>query len=92
LGFAVWVDENEQVVWAQGTHEYRPIGAAVVAICDQFRLRDFRQSLKRPLAVHRLFVGFFGSLEAVNEYVRTPHDERSFRRKRSFRPTPAHLI
>ena len=87
MGFAVWVDEKEQVVWAQGTHEYRPMGAAVMALQDQFRPRDFRQSLKRPADIHNRFVGFFASLEAVNEYMQSPPNQ-----KRSFRPTPAHLI
>ena len=85
MGFAVWADKEEKVMWAQGTHEYRPMGAAVVAISDQFRPRDFRQSLKRPAALAKSFVGFFGSIEAVNEYMRGGES-------RSFRPTPAHLI
>lgn len=87
MGFAVWVDADEKVIWAQGTHEYRPMGAAVIALRDQFRARDFRQSLKRPRGVDKQFAGFFASLEAVNEFVRAPQSQ-----KRSFRPTPAHLI
>jgi hypothetical protein len=87
VGFAVWVDEQEQVVWAQGTHEYRPMGSAVIAFQDQFRPRDFRQSLRRPSTISNRFVGFFGSLESVNEYMHSPHHQ-----KRSFRPTPGHLI
>jgi hypothetical protein len=85
MGFAVWVDEAEKVVWAHGTHEYRPMGAAVIALGGQFRPRDFRQSLKRPRRIDKRFAGFFGSLEAVNDYMRD-------HRKRSYRPTPAHLI
>lgn len=85
MGFAVWIDERERVVWAQGTHEYRPMGTAVVAMLDQFRPRDFRQSLKRPLSLQPYFAGFFGSLETVNEYLRDDKDRR-------FRPTPAHLL
>jgi hypothetical protein len=85
LGFAVWVDEQEQVIWAQGTHEYRPMGAAVVALTSQFRRADFRQSLKPPPALNRLFVGFFASLETVNHFV-------GDHRKRRFRNTPAHLL
>jgi hypothetical protein len=61
------------------------MGTAVIAIRDQFRPRDFRQSLKRPKTVNKLFAGFFGSLEAVNEYVRN-------QKRRSLRRTPAHLI
>jgi len=86
LGFAVWIDEQEQVIWAQGTHEYRPLGAAAIALRDQFRRRDFRQSLKRPAAVGKLFVGFFGSLEEVNHYL------GDHTRERRFRSTPAHLL
>jgi hypothetical protein len=86
LGFAVWIDKQEQVVWAQGTHEYRPMGAAVVAVSDLFRARDFRQSRQRPSDVNRLFVGFFASLEEVNRYL---GDDSKTRR---FRETPAHLI
>jgi hypothetical protein len=85
LGFAVWLDEQEQVIWAQGTHEYRPMGAAVVALSSQFRRADFRQSLKPLPALDRLFVGFFGSLEDVNHFVRD-------HKKRRFRHTPAHLL
>jgi hypothetical protein len=69
MGFAVWLDERERVAWAQGTHEYRPMGTAAVAICGQFRPRDFRISLKRPANLATSFVGFFGSLETVNEYL-----------------------
>jgi hypothetical protein len=85
MGFAVWVDEAEQVVWAQGTHEYRPMGTAVIALADQFRRRDFRQSLRRPASVNSLFAGFFGSLETVNQFMR---DDK----KRRYRSTPAHLL
>jgi hypothetical protein len=84
MGFAVWVDEQTQTAWAQGTHEYRPMGTAVIAITDQFRHRDFRQSRRTPAHLRGAFVGFFGSLETVNEYLRSAdHRRRS--------ETPAHL-
>jgi len=86
LGFALWIDESEQVAWAQGTHEYRPMGMAVVALRTQFRHRDFRQSLKRPASLQKQFAGFFGSLEEVNRYV-SDHGSR-----RRYRATPAHLL
>ena len=85
MGFAVWVDMNDEVVWAQGTHEYRPMGTAVVAVCDQFRPGDFRQALKRPRSLDHLFAGFFASLGTVNQFMRD-HG------KRQLRPTPAHLL
>jgi len=48
MGFALWIDRAGGLAWAQGTHEYRPMGAAVIASTDQFRHRDFRQRRRRP--------------------------------------------
>jgi len=84
MGFAVWVDEEGRTAWAEGTHEYRPMGTAVIAITDQFRHRDFRQKCRSPTHLGGSFVGFFGSLETVNEYLRSATPRR-------LRPTPAHL-
>ena len=85
MGFAVWVDPERRVVWARGTHEYRPMGAAVIAITDQFRARDFRTTRQVPPGVSAGFAGFFGSLEEVNARLRSAEPWR-------FRPTPAHLL
>lgn len=85
MGFALWIDEADGVAWAQGTHEYRPMGTAVVAVTDQFRHRDFRGPRKRPRRLYRGFVGFFGSLEEVNVGLRD-------RRRLRLRTTPAHLL
>jgi hypothetical protein len=30
MGFALWMED--EVAWAQGTHEYRPMGSAAMAI------------------------------------------------------------
>ncbi len=84
MGFAVWLDEENRTAWAQGTHEYRPMGAAVIAMSDQFRHRDFRQTRRPPAHLRVAFVGFFGSLETVNEYLRSATPRRR-------RLTPAHL-
>jgi hypothetical protein len=84
MGFAVWIDGGERVAWAQGTHEYRPMGTAVVALSDHFRHRDFRQARGAPSHLHDCFAGFFGSLETVNEYLHSGQ-------KRKFQRTPAHL-
>jgi hypothetical protein len=83
MGFALWIDRPNGVAWAQGTHEYRPMGSAVLSITDQFRSRDFRSA--RPIPKHLLnsFAGFFGSLEEVNVYLKNP--------RRPARTTPAHL-
>jgi hypothetical protein len=60
------------------------MGAAVIALSDQFRRADFSQTRKVPRALESQFAGFFGSLETVNEYL---HGAR----KRKRRSTPAHL-
>jgi hypothetical protein len=71
LGFALWLDRKNGVAWAQGTQEYRPMGAAVIAIKGQFRNRDFRQTQERPRDLEDSFAGFFGSLEEINVFLRS---------------------
>jgi hypothetical protein len=71
MGFAVWLDRANGLAWAQGTQEYRPMGAAVIAITGQFRHRDFHSRRGRPLHLTNAFAGFFGSLEEVNEFLRS---------------------
>jgi hypothetical protein len=85
MGFAVWIDAENGLAWAQGTHEYRPMGSAVIASTDQFRHRDFRSRRLPPAHLRRSFVGFFGSLEEVNVRLRM---QRKWRR----RATPGHLL
>jgi hypothetical protein len=85
MGFALWIDREGGLAWAQGTHEYRPMGAAAIASTDQFRHRDFRQTLRRPANLSGSFAGFFGSLEEVNLRLRS-------RQKWKLRATPAHLL
>ena len=58
------------MAWAQGTHEYKPMGAAVVAKSDLFRGRDFSPWRKPPGRREQNYVGLFGSLEDLNEYLR----------------------
>ena len=89
MGFAVWIDAENGLAWAQGTHEYRPLGTAVIASTDQFRHRDFRSSRRPPARLRPSFVGFFGSLEELNIRLRL-HQKKP--RKWRRRPTPAHLL
>jgi len=89
MGFAVWIDAENGLAWAQGTHEYRPMGSAVIASTDQFRHRDFRHSRRPPAHLRRSFVGFFGSLEEVNVRLRA---HRRTPRKWKPQATPAHLL
>jgi hypothetical protein len=84
MGFAVWINRRGTLAWARGTHEYRPMGTAVIAGSDQFRHRDFQQTRKRPADLDKCFIGFFGSLEEVNVTLRK---QPAWNR----RPTPAHL-
>jgi hypothetical protein len=81
MGFALWIDSESSVAWAQGTHEYRPLGAAVIGISDQFRPRDFRPRRKCPSRLDRAFVGLFGSLEEVNEYLKRNRRGRKSRKR-----------
>jgi hypothetical protein len=84
MGFALWIDAGNGLAWAQGTHEYRPMGSAVIASTDQFRPREFRKARRPPAHLSRSFVGFFGSLEEVNVSLKL-HKWRC-------RATPAHLL
>jgi hypothetical protein len=70
MGFALWIDADADLAWAQGTHEYRPMGTAVISRTDQFRHRDFLQTRQRPAYLENSFVGFFGSLEDLNARLR----------------------
>ena len=63
------------------------MGAAVVALTDQFRPRDFRSLRGVPPHLRNCFAGFFGSLEEVNEHLRA----RRRPRPRELRPTPSHV-
>lgn len=76
MGFALWLDREHGLAWAQGTQEYRPMGAAVIAIRGQFRNRDFEQTRERPAHLERAFVGFFGSLEEVNVFLESGGERR----------------
>jgi hypothetical protein len=69
MGFALWIDRPNRLAWAQGTQEYRPMGAAVIAVTGQLRHRDFDRQRRAPVQLQDSFVGFFGSLEEVNQYL-----------------------
>jgi hypothetical protein len=84
MGFAVWIDAESRLAWAQGTHEYHPMGTAVIARTDQFRHRDFRPGRRRPAHLEHSFVGFFGSLEDLNASLRAEPEWK-------LQSTPGHL-
>jgi hypothetical protein len=68
VGFYLWLDDD--LAWAQGTYEYRPMGTAVIAATDLFRRRDFdpRRKLQAPRTAR--FAGQFASLGHLNGELR----------------------
>jgi len=74
MGFALWTSTDEAI--AAGTHEYRPMGCAVIARNGQFRARDFRRDRRAPDRRSPAFIGLFGSLEEVNVYLSRDADAK----------------
>ena len=64
MGFYLWLDGD--LAWAQGTYEYRPMGAAVISANDLFRRRDFSARRKAVGARNTDFVGQFASIGHLN--------------------------
>jgi len=69
MGFALWIDGD--LAWAQGTHEYRPMGVAVVGASGTFTPRDFRARRRAPLHDPSRFVGYFASIGHLNQHLET---------------------
>lgn len=68
MGFALWIEHD--TAWCVGTHEYRPMGVAVIAATSLFSARDFHP--RRPAPAERSaahFRGLFASLPDVNFYL-----------------------
>jgi hypothetical protein len=84
MGFALWIDGGSGLAWAQGTHEYRPMGTAVIGVAGQFRHADFTRMHRRPKELEWCFAGFFGSLEEMNATLRQAPEW-------NLRWTPGHL-
>ena len=84
MGFYLWLDE--ELAWAQGTYEYRPMGTAVIAACDLFRRRDFdTRSKARPPRTAE-FAGQFASLGHLNQELKARRRGRRQRTARSSSP------
>jgi hypothetical protein len=64
MGFYLWLDR--EVAWAQGTYEYRPMGAAVIAASDLFTRRDFDSRRKVSPPATARYLGQFASLGQIN--------------------------
>jgi hypothetical protein len=68
VGFALWIDGEQ--AWAEGLHEYRPMGVAVIAITDRFRPRDFNPGRAAPSRAHKTYAGLFASVGDLNAGLR----------------------
>jgi hypothetical protein len=68
MGFYLWLDG--EVAWAQGTYEYRPMGAAVICCSDLFRRRDFDARRKPQPSREAVFAGQYASLGHLNFQLR----------------------
>jgi len=80
MGFALWIDGG--VARAQGTHEYRAMGEAVIAASDLFRLRDFRPGARLRPRSGPGFAGLFASLEELNGYLRRRRSQTGRKKSR----------
>jgi hypothetical protein len=67
MGFALWLADG--LAWAQGTHEYKPMGVAVISATDLFRLRDFHPARRCPAFGRRDYIGLFASVMDVNYWL-----------------------
>lgn len=92
MGFALWIDRD--TLWAAGTHEYRPMGAAVVGTGSAFTVRDFRRYLKPPPRYDPRFAGLFASLGELNDFLRSRTSRRTRSRllKINFKPPKSRVI
>lgn len=67
MGFALWIDN--ETAWARGTHEYRPMGSAVIGLSGMFTSRDFRSRRSSPPRYDPRFTGHFASLGQMNDFL-----------------------
>jgi hypothetical protein len=67
VGFALWIDG--ETAWARGTHEYRPMGSAVIAVSGMFAARDFACHRNSPPRYDPRFTGYFTSLGQMNDFL-----------------------
>jgi len=79
VGYALWIDGN--LAYAQGTHEYRPMGVAVIAVTDLFRRRDFdpRRKPPAPRRSPTAYTGLFASLADLNHFLRSQARQKKLR-------------
>lgn len=64
MGFYLWLEDD--LAWAQGTYEYRPMGTAVISTSDLFRRRDFDPRRRPPVSRTARLEGQFASIGHLN--------------------------
>jgi hypothetical protein len=67
MGYALWMRDDLAI--AEGTHEYRAWGSAIIGRRNIFRLSDFRIRGGKNARGGAGYVGLFPSLEEVNAYL-----------------------
>lgn len=68
MGFALWIETD--TAWCAGTHEYRPMGVAVISASSLFSARDFDPRRQGPgERSGKQFRGLFASLPDVNSFL-----------------------
>lgn len=90
MGYALWVEE--ETAWAQGTHEYKPMGVAVIAVSQLFRARDFASRRRAPSRRAPSFRGLFASLEDLNLHLRKTRSQQSLGKAKRSQPRVAAII
>jgi len=88
MGFALWIQHDHAI--AQGTHEYRPMGSAVIGVEGVFTPRDFARRRRAPSRMDPSLVGLFASLGEMNDWLkkRASSKSRSSHSKKNLRRHP----
>jgi hypothetical protein len=78
MGFALW--HQKPLLLCSGTHEYRPMGTAIIGDQGLFEPRDFSQLRDSPARGRDGFIGYFASLNEVNYFLRRKSPARPNKR------------
>jgi hypothetical protein len=84
MGFALWVEDG--LAWCAGTHEYKPMGVAVIAASTLFTSGDFQPDRRPPPGRSPAFRGYYASLSDVNIFLaksRSQGKQKNFKRLKS---------
>jgi hypothetical protein len=73
MGFALWMKDG--IARAEGTHEYRPMGIAIISTTDLFRAGDFRARRSQVELSDRDFAGYFASINHLNHFLKRKRND-----------------